>query len=296
MNSEVVGTTHTNFQIGIGDPMFGVNSCVTPPGMGEHQMAQSYYPRLDIPESMCAEFTMNYQIPVSRWYFDDKSDPDTSYQVRTREYIDNLVEQAKARVMWYYEEMDLWLWEALEAYPIKGKRVLIVGSNIPWYEAICIEAGAEECWTLEYNQLRWDHPKIHTIQVADFDAAVESGRLQLDFDQVWSFSALEHDGLGRYGDPISPSADFYSMDKFQSYVKEDGVVIFSVPVGKDLLVFNAGRIYGRLRLERMFRNWDIQASYGFKYADFDRDINLASPQGHQPIWVLKPDHQRWAWT
>jgi hypothetical protein len=33
--------------------------------------------------------------------------------VRTREYIDNLVEQAKARVMWYYEEMDLWLWEGI---------------------------------------------------------------------------------------------------------------------------------------------------------------------------------------
>jgi hypothetical protein len=77
------------------------------------------------------------------------------------------------------------------------------------------------------------------------------------------------------------------MDKFCSYLNENGFLIFSVPIGKDLVVFNAGRIYGRLRLERMFKNWDVQDSFGWSHLDFDRDIYLPSPQGHQPIWVLK---------
>ncbi len=217
---------------------------------------------------------------MSKWYFDDKSQPDSSYQVRTRDYIDCLIQKAKDRVPWYYLDMDFWLWEALEMHSVQGKRVLILGSNIPWYEAICIESGAAECWTLEYNHLRWDHPQIRTIQVADFDASVRSGRLKLDFDQVWSFSALEHDGLGRYGDPLSPTADFAAMDKFCSYLNKNGFLIFSVPIGKDLVIFNAGRIYGRLRLERMFKNWDVQDSFGWSHIDFDRDIYLPSAQGH----------------
>jgi hypothetical protein len=66
------------------------------------------------------------------------------------------------------------------------------------YEAICVESGASECWTLEYNQLLWDHPQLHTIRVTEFEDGVKHGRVQLDFDHVWSFSALEHDGLGLF--------------------------------------------------------------------------------------------------
>jgi len=27
------------------------------------------------------------------------------------------------------------------------------------------------------------------------------------FDMVFSFSSIEHDGLGRYGDPLNPNGD-----------------------------------------------------------------------------------------
>ncbi len=58
-----------------------------------------------------------------------------------------------------------------------GRRVLIIGSTLPWYEAICVDAGAAECWTLEYNRLSWDHPQLHTVQVADFEDSVKHGRV-----------------------------------------------------------------------------------------------------------------------
>jgi hypothetical protein len=104
--------------------------------------------------------------------------------------------------------------------------VLLVYLSLPFFaSSACILTDHHTAFerTLEYNHLRWDHPQIHTvkcslkstlsyipqlyiiyisllglstnqIQVADFDAAVRSGTLKLDFDQVWSFSALEHDG------------------------------------------------------------------------------------------------------
>ena len=34
---------------------------------------------------------------------------------------------------------------------------------------------------------------------------------KIAFDAIVSFSGLEHDGLGRYGDPVNPYGDFSAM-------------------------------------------------------------------------------------
>ena len=91
--------------------------------------------------------------------------------------------------------------------------MLLVGSTLPWYEAWCVAAGAARCVTLEYNALRYDHPAVETITVAEWDAlraaragvggdgggGGEAPRVPLEYDAVWSISSFEHDGLGRCG-------------------------------------------------------------------------------------------------
>jgi hypothetical protein len=69
----------------------------------------------------------------------------------------------------------------------------MAGSNVPWYEAICIAFGAAECVTVDYNELHYDHPQIRTLTIA------ELGALNLGnyFDAVFTISSFEHDGLGR---------------------------------------------------------------------------------------------------
>jgi hypothetical protein len=46
-----------------------------------------------------------------------------------------------------------------------------MGSNVPWYEAICLAHGAGSCTTVEYNELHYDHPGLTTMTVTEFEGA-----------------------------------------------------------------------------------------------------------------------------
>jgi hypothetical protein len=46
-------------------------------------------------------------------------------------------------------------------------------------------------------------------------------------------------GLGRYGDELNPYGDLLRMKALKSFLKPDGLFYLSVPLGADILVFNA---------------------------------------------------------
>lgn len=59
-----------------------------------------------------------------------------------------------------------------------------------------------------------------------------------------SLHAVEHFGLGRYGDPVNPMASFVAMEELQRILAKNGILYFAVPVGrKEKLCFNAHRIF-----------------------------------------------------
>uniref|UniRef100_A0A914YXU7 DUF268 domain-containing protein n=1 Tax=Panagrolaimus superbus TaxID=310955 RepID=A0A914YXU7_9BILA len=72
------------------------------------------------------------------------------------------------------------------------------------------------------------------------------------FDFIVSFSSIEHSGLGRYGDPIDPIGDIREMNKIHCLLKNKGLLFLGLPVGIDSILYNAHRIYGRIRLGMMF--------------------------------------------
>jgi len=70
---------------------------------------------------------------------------------------------------------------------------------------------------------------------------------QVGDDSVESLSSLhaaEHFGLGRYSDPVDPSACFEFMSAMQRVLRPGGTLYFSVPVGRERLEFNAHRVFG----------------------------------------------------
>uniref|UniRef100_A0A914XVS8 DUF268 domain-containing protein n=1 Tax=Panagrolaimus superbus TaxID=310955 RepID=A0A914XVS8_9BILA len=77
------------------------------------------------------------------------------------------------------------------------------------------------------------------------------------FDFIVSFSSIEHSGLGRYGDPIDPIGDIREMNKIHCMLKPKGLLFLGFPVGVDKVVFNAHRIYGRIRLGMMFEGFNL---------------------------------------
>ncbi|MGI9032836.1 MAG: class I SAM-dependent methyltransferase [Acidimicrobiales bacterium] len=65
------------------------------------------------------------------------------------------------------------------------------------------------------------------------------------FDAVVSLCALEHFGLGRYGDDFDIDADLKAFGEMLRVLKPGGRIIFTTTVrrGEPLLAFNAHRIY-----------------------------------------------------
>ena len=78
---------------------------------------------------------------------------------------------------------------------------------------------------------------------------------QIPDDSVESLSSLhaaEHFGLGRYSDPIDPSACFEFMNALQRVLAPGGNLYFSVPVGRERVEFNAHRIFSPQTIAQTF--------------------------------------------
>jgi hypothetical protein len=69
---------------------------------------------------------------------------------------------------------------------------------------------------------------------------------RIESNSISSLSSLhvaEHFGLGRYSDPIDPTACFKFMDALQRVLSPGGRLYFSVPVGRERVEFNAHRVF-----------------------------------------------------
>ena len=113
------------------------------------------------------------------------------------------------------------------------------------------------------------------------------------FDIAMSISSFEHDGLGRYGDPLNPDGDIIAMRSTRRLLKRGiffrandaitvvrarhsltlthypalsfakrvagGVLLLAIPCGADAVVWNIHRVYGPHRLPQLLRGWSLIA-------------------------------------
>jgi SAM-dependent methyltransferase len=62
-------------------------------------------------------------------------------------------------------------------------------------------------------------------------------------ESLSSLHAVEHFGLGRYGDPIDTQGWLKMTQTLSRVLKPGGRLYFSVPVGRERLEFNAHRVF-----------------------------------------------------
>lgn len=62
-------------------------------------------------------------------------------------------------------------------------------------------------------------------------------------DSVSCLHALEHFGLGRYGDPIDPKGYARGLENMAALLRKDGVFYLSVPIGLERVEFNGQRVF-----------------------------------------------------
>lgn len=62
-------------------------------------------------------------------------------------------------------------------------------------------------------------------------------------DSLSCLHALEHFGLGRYGDPVDPKGFERGLINMAGLLKEGGIFYLSAPIGVDRVEFNANRVF-----------------------------------------------------
>lgn len=70
-------------------------------------------------------------------------------------------------------------------------------------------------------------------------------------DSLSCLHALEHFGLGRYGDPIDPHGYAAGLSNMAKILRPSGLFYLSVPIGKERVEFNAHRISDPSMLVRL---------------------------------------------
>lgn len=97
-----------------------------------------------------------------------------------------------------------------------------------------------------------------TTKVANI-TFVQADMMELDpglhdsCDSLSSLHALEHFGLGRYGDPIDVDGHLKGFENMYKILKTEGTFYFSVPMGPQRIDFNAHRVFALSYLLEMFK-------------------------------------------
>jgi hypothetical protein len=216
-------------------------------------MDQIVGPVRSIPRALHSAFTMEGKIPVIEQYFDESVSHEIVWSYNyVQSFIDrftvdkiNREEQGEEP----YPGTSLLVIECLKKYSPRGKTIAVVGSQTPWLEAILINNGALSVTTIEYNVPKSEHPSIKTDSFEAFSTGEKM------YDLIVSFSSIEHSGLGRYGDILDPDGDLKTMRTLRNHLLREGLLLWGAPVGRDVLVWNAHRIYGKKRIALVFQGF-----------------------------------------
>ncbi|CAF3897171.1 unnamed protein product [Rotaria sp. Silwood2] len=218
-----------------------------------------------IPDDLLSNFTLNYTIPVNYGLQEFRAG-DTLPAKWTVDLIENYRKQLRSREAYgSYGNKDIY--PALDKYAslaIINKKCAVIGTENPWIEAALLEYNASSVTTIEYATIHSNIPRLFTITPMDFAKQQQNSksRRQL-FDSVWSYSSIEHDGLGRYRDPLNPYGDFQTMVKITCILKPGGFLFLGIPLTvEDLIQFNVHRTYGPIRLPLLYRNFHIVEMLG----------------------------------
>jgi hypothetical protein len=112
-------------------------------------------------------------------------------------------------------------------------------------------------------------PLSNDIQNVKFVQADMMGELPTELcgccDSLSCLHALEHFGLGRYGDPVCWDGHFRGLNNLTNILKTGGKLYFSVPIGPQRIEFNAHRVFSiQWLLDYFSKNYRLDQ---FSYID-----------------------------
>lgn len=149
-------------------------------------------------------------------------------------YFDRYETAGEIPKHYFYQD----LWAARKIYLSKVKVHYDIGSRLDSFISHCLVFC--KVIMLDVRPLKAEVQNLEFVQADAMDMS------HIKTNKITSLSALhavEHFGLGRYGDPIDPLGYVKAIEEMQRVTKVGGNIYFSVPIGRQRLEFNAHRVF-----------------------------------------------------
>jgi SAM-dependent methyltransferase len=160
---------------------------------------------------------------------------------------------------------------ARRVFDNKPRRHIDIGSRIDGFVAHV--ASFRQIDVIDIRPQESKIKNINFIQM-DFMSPVKDESRE-SCDSLSCLHAIEHFGLGRYGDSINAKGHLLGMENLYAILKKGGKLYFSTPIGPQRVEFNAHRVFSvHYLLEQFQGRYTID---GFSYVDDNGDLHENIP-------------------
>jgi len=154
-----------------------------------------------------------------------------------------------------------------------GSRILDVGSAESTM-ALSLAALGYRVTALDLRPYPFEHPLLEVVA----EPLERWERPEQPFDAVVSISAIEHFGLGAYGEEEDAvGGDERALQRLRGLTREGGLLVMTVPFGRGAAQADGERVYDRALLRRLLEGWSIE------------DLTFVERQGENVWWTLDDD-------
>lgn len=160
------------------------------------------------------------------------------------------------RGAYFYQD----LWVAQDIFKANPQKHVDIGSRIDGFVA-----HVATFRPIEVMDIRPLNSDILNVSFVQADLMQENEKTYDYCDSISCLHALEHFGLGRYGDPIDANGHMKGLQNINKILKKGGTFYFSVPMGSQRVEINAHRVFSLTWLMNYFK--DKYRVLSFSYVD-----------------------------
>lgn len=158
-------------------------------------------------------------------------------------YFDRFEEAGEIPKHYFFQD----LWAAKKIRQSQVKVHYDIGSRLDSFISHCLVFC--KVVMLDIRPLKAQVPGLSFIQADCMDMKnIKTGSIA----SISTLHAIEHFGLGRYGDPIDPNGYKKAIDEIKRITAKGGNIYFSTPIGRQRVQFNAHRIFNPLYIVKLF--------------------------------------------
>lgn len=140
-------------------------------------------------------------------------------------------------------------------FEAKPERHVDIGSRVDGFVAHV--ASFRE---IEVFDVRPVTQQIPNVQFTQADLMKPMDGKQDYCDSLSCLHALEHFGLGRYGDPIDPEGFEHGLANMSGMIRKKGLFYLSIPIGIERVEFNANHIFNPRAVIKLAKKNSLQLS------------------------------------